>query len=70
MSGENRFRKLRYGTLKFAFDRTQILTYASYIYNNNSVRLTRKLRYSAQPVTGAISEQLNYFVAVTYISVS
>ena len=38
-----------------------------YIY---SVRLTRKLRYSAQPVTGALSKQLNYLVAVTYVSVS
>ena len=35
-----------------------------------SVRLTRKLRYSAQPVTGALSKQLNYLVAVTYVSVS
>ena len=34
-----------------------------------SVRLTRKLRYSAQPVTGALSKQLNYLVAVTYVSV-
>ena len=38
-----------------------------YIY---SVRLTRKLRYSAQPVTGALSKQLNYLVALTYVSVS
>ena len=32
ISGENRFHKRRYETLKFAFDRTQIKRYASHIY--------------------------------------
>ena len=42
ISGENHFPRLRYGTLKFAFDRTQIKNDASHIYiftKNQKVRL-------------------------------
>ena len=73
ISSENIVRKLRYGTLKFAFDRTQILTYASYVYivyGRVGIAPTRDCTHTGLRPHGIASTSLSLSLSLSVCSLS